>query len=452
MRVLLVSGNRDHWPSPVVPLGVISIAGAIREEHETKLCDLCFVDDPEAALVQAIEEFRPDVIGIGMRNLDSNAYNAQGAEILAAYYQGLVQAAKKVTSAPIVMGGSGFSLQPQRLLERFGADYGVVGEGERAFREVLSALARGEVPPRVVRGENVLANNEGLLRVQLRKSATIMSDLDLLPPPARDLVDHRYYEFDGTENIQTKRGCAFGCTYCDYPDLEGRKVRARDPQRVADEVLERSKIPGIGYGYFVDSVFNVPPKHALAICKALIDRGSPMPWCCYGTPAAFDDELVAAMVEAGCQGVEVGTDSGTDRMLKLLKKPFKLADVVKTRELFLKHGLLDSHTFVLGAEDETAEEVRASLQFIRELNPDIAVLVVFTEERETRAIARAKHREDILRVLGEEAPSQPGWIVAELGIRFGGKAVPGEGVGPAWVRYARKRREKLLAGRIAAAT
>ncbi len=68
----------------------------------------------------------------------------------------------------------------------------------------------------------------------------------------------------------------------------------------------------------------------------MYSRGSPLPWVCYGTPAAFDDELVAAMVAAGCQGVEIGSDSGTDPMLHRLKKPFRVADILRTRELFLR--------------------------------------------------------------------------------------------------------------------
>ena len=202
------------------------------------------------------------------------------------------------------------------------------------MRDMMDKLARGETPPKLLRGEAVVWDREGPVPVRLKRSAESQSDLDLLPPPARELVDPRYYERAGTDNIQTKRGCAFHCTYCDYPDLEGRRVRVRNPVSIAEEFVERSKVPGVEFCFVVDSVFNVPPKHALAVCNELIARGSPLPWACYGTPAAFDDALVKAMVESGCKGVEIGTDSGNERVLKRLRKPFTLDDVRRTRELF----------------------------------------------------------------------------------------------------------------------
>src|SRR5439155_5543441 len=233
-------------------------------------------------IARAIDEHAPEVVGVGLRNLHTNAYD--GTEKLIAEYTDVVAAIRSRTRARVVLGGAGFSLRPQLLLETLGADHGIVGEGERAFRFVVDSLSAGEIPPRIVHGEAIAAP------VSLRR-APVASDLDLLPAPARDLVDARYYEFDGTDNVQTKRGCAFQCTYCDYPDLEGRKVRVRDPEAIADEIVARSKIPGVTHAFVVDSVFNVPPAHALAVCRALTARGSPLPWVCYGSPVAFDDAL-----------------------------------------------------------------------------------------------------------------------------------------------------------------
>jgi radical SAM superfamily enzyme YgiQ (UPF0313 family) len=335
------------------------------------------------------------------------------------------------------------------LLERLGADYGVVGEGERLLPELLDKLASGQEPDRLIIAPSVAPRALGPIRLQ--KPGPVQNDLDQLPPPARDLVDPRYYEIDGTDSIQTKRGCSFQCTYCDYPDLEGRQVRVRDPELIADEVMARARIPGVTHIFFVDSVFNLPPSHALAVSRALIARGSKVPWVCYGTPCAFDEELVETMVEAGCQGVEIGSDAGTARMLKRLRKPFQLEDIVRTRNLFLRYGLLDSHTFVLGAEDETLEEARATLAFAEQLDPDIAVFIVFMEDREAMTVHRAQHREALLETLAREAPRHTGWLVPELGIRFGQSYTNAFGTrrfeGPNWLKLARMRRQRLRTGR-----
>jgi radical SAM superfamily enzyme YgiQ (UPF0313 family) len=425
MRVLVVSANREVMPQAVVPLGAISVAAAAREAHEVALLDLCFEADPLEAARRAVREARPDVVGVGLRNLRLGTY-AESDELIA-YYRALVGAIRGETRAPVVLGGAGFSLRPQTLLDELGADHGVIGEGERAFRGLCDEIAAGRTPPRLV-----TPSTYGL-----------RDTLDDLPRPARDLVDPRYYDRDGTDNVQTKRGCCFECAYCDYPDIEGRRFRLRDPVKVAAEAAERARAPGVSHLFFVDSVFNVPHAHALAVCRALVATGVPMRWVAYVSPVGFDDTLARAMAEAGCVGVEIGADSGDDEGLRRLNKPFAIADVRRAHALSAAHGIRDCHTFVLGVGDETEADVRRTLAFVDDLDPDVAVFVVFVEDREDRAIERARHREAILARLAEEAPKRPGWVVPELSIRFGEKvarlAARRRFRGPAWLALAARR-------------
>jgi hypothetical protein len=131
-------------------------------------------------------------------------------------------------------------------------------------------------------------------------------------------------------------------------------------------------------------------------------------------------------------------------MLEKLHKPFGIEHIVKTRALFRATGILDCHTFVLGALDETPDEVRETLDFVERLDPDVAVFIVFMEDRESLTVHRARHRDAILRLLADEAPRRPGWVVPELGIRFGAKIthiVRRRGLrGPSWLHLAGMRR------------
>src|SRR6188508_1874723 len=149
MRVLLVSANREKLPSPVVPIGVLAVAAALRDAHDVRVVDLCFEEDPRAALRRAIAAMDPQVIGVGLRNLHTNAYD--GMERLLAEYGELVGWIRAASRSPIVLGGAAYSLQPETLLARLGADYGVVGEGERAFRDLVDRLSLGEKPPPIHR-------------------------------------------------------------------------------------------------------------------------------------------------------------------------------------------------------------------------------------------------------------------------------------------------------------
>jgi radical SAM superfamily enzyme YgiQ (UPF0313 family) len=439
MRVLLVSANREQFPSPVVPIGILYVASALRDRHEVKVVDLCFEEDPAAVVRDAIAKFQPEVVGLGLRNLHDSTYASSDG--ILTYYDAVARAIREASSAPIVLGGAAVTLRPTQLVERLGASHAVVGEGEGTFRALIDALERGERPETVLHAPPARASLIGV-----RKRREDFADLDALLPPARDLADPRYFAFDGTTSVQTKRGCAFQCTYCDYPDLEGRKVRVRAPAAVADEFERAAKTPGVSHVFVVDSVFNVPRSHALAVADELIARGAPIPWVAYVTPASFDDVLAERMAKAGCVGVEIGTDSGTPRMLERLGKPFTLDQVKRARDALRSAGIADCHTFVLGAEDETVEEAERTLDFVEELDPDIAVFVVFMEDREDREIGHAARRDEILRMLARRCLTRPGLIVPELGIRYGPKVaslVRGRSLrGPAWVHLARARRAR----------
>lgn len=243
--------------------------------------------------------------------------------------------------------------------------------------------------------------------------------------------------------VQTKRGCAFQCTYCDYPDLEGRKIRLRDPSAVAREIVACASRPSVSHVFVVDAVFNVPRSHALAVCRELVALGSRVPWVCYVTPAGLDDEVAAAMAEAGCIGVEIGTDAGSPTTLARLKKPFAPSDVVAAQRALRAHGILDCHTFILGTPGETTAETEETLRFVDALDPGVAVFVTATEDREAKPLGPAARREELLRILDREARLRPRWVVPELGIRFGARLTDlmrRRGArGPTWLALARTR-------------
>jgi len=433
MRVLFVSANQEMLPQPVVPIGVLSVASAARSHgHVVALADLCFESDPHAYLTTALATFGPDIVAIGLRNLHGNEYSDD--ERTLAFYESLVRTVRGASACPVVLGGSAFSLRPETLVRRLGADHGIVGEGERAFPWLLGELQAGRIAPGILRSASVSAGRWFAVPDARHGS------LDELPVAARDLIDPRYFRFNGVDSVQTKRGCAFACAYCDYPDLEGRLVRTRSPSAVADELASCAKTPGVTHAFIVDSVFNVPRSHALEVCREVIARGAPLPWVCYASPVGLDAVLVGAMRAAGCVGVELGSDAGTEAGLERLRKPFGLEQIRRARELLSAHDIRDCHTFVLGAMDETVAEASETLRFVSELRPDAAVFIVFREDREQCTPSRARNREALLELLAREAPKHPGWSVPELRIRFGAKLtryLERRGFrGPAWLALA----------------
>jgi len=414
MKVAFVSGNRERLPDAVLPLGLLYVMASTPARHQRVLLDLCFEPEPELALRTHVDTWAPDVVALGMRNIQRADYT--GTKDSLDYYAGLIEAIRGVSEAPVVLGGSGFSVMPEALMQRLEPDYGISGEGEQAFATLLEALEAGAgldaVPAlhRFVDGR--LVSNAPPARFQ---------DLDALPGPDRTLVDDRYYRDFGIDSVQTKRGCPLRCDYCTYPRIEGRVGRLRDPARVADEFerIARER-PEAAHVFVVDSVFNLPLAHAKAVCRTLTERGNRLPWTCYANPLGFDRELAECMAAAGCAGMEVGSDSGSESALKRLRKGFTTDHVRRLHALARDAGIPDCHTFILGTPGESLDDVRRTLDFVVDLDPFSVILMVWTDDAEAvepglRAGRRA-FRESVLEILEERKHAFPWWSIPELGV------------------------------------
>ena len=416
MRLAFVSANREQLPDPVVPLGLLSVMANTPDHHERELWDLCFERDPVAVLAARLATWRPDLVALGLRNVQNSDYT--NIEDNLRYYQRLVAAAREA-GVPVVLGGAGFSVMPREILARLEASWGISGEGEAALPALLACLERG--------GEGLaqVPNLHWWDRGDLRSNPppAQLLDLDTLRPASRGAADPRYYQRVGIESLQSKRGCPLGCEYCTYPLIEGRRHRLRDPVRVVDELeAAMAAQSDLNHLFFVDSVFTLPAHHAEAICRELIRRNIDLGWTCYANPIGFDRQLAELMKAAGCVGMEVGTDSGSDTVLARQGKGFTVADVHRMHAICQDVGLLDCHTFVLGTTGETLDHVRETLDFLDELEPFAAILMMWMEDLEaldpTLSLQRRVFRDAVRDLLVERCATRPRWIAPQLRIAY----------------------------------
>lgn len=426
MRIAFVSPNREQLPDPVVPLGVLYMMAVAGDRHDKTLIDLCFDDDPIATLGREVARCAPDVVAIGMRNIQNADYT--GTRTTLDYYDEVVRTIREHTQAPIVIGGGGFSIIPAELVKRFGVDYGIAGEGEVAFAQLLDRLEHGS------RDASGIANvygadgrpvGQGVGQAR-RSGRHQFLDIRGNVRPDRRWVSERYYEHSGIGSIQTKRGCAMRCDYCTYPTIEGRVIRQRYAEDVADEWLEMLQAaPAIDHVFVVDAVFNLPPEHARQVCRALLDRGVRKPWTCYLNPIRFDQDLADLMAAAGCAGVEIGSDSGTEEGLRRLRKGFTTDDIRRTAVACRSAGIKDCHTFVLGTPGETLDDVERSLDFIEALDPYSAILMAYKDDHEAvdaeLAARLGAFREQVLAAIVRRAGPHARWAVPSTGLRFGAR-------------------------------
>ena len=194
--------------------------------------------------------------------------------------------------------------------------------------------------------------------------------------PDRSLFDiASYHRLGGMLNIQTKRGCPFRCIYCTYPTVEGRRMRLRSPYAVADELEQVMLYTGVRHFFIVDSVFNYPVEHAQAVCREIIKRRLDIAWSCYASPAHMTRELAALMAQAGCSGVEFGTDSLEDNVLRRLGKSFTVRTARIASEICRSNGLKFCHFVFAGAPGDTDATVQTTMKRLEELQPDAVVVM-----------------------------------------------------------------------------
>jgi radical SAM superfamily enzyme YgiQ (UPF0313 family) len=391
------------------------VAG-VPARHARTLVDLCFEEEPLETLRESLRAFEPDVVALGMRNIQSADYAGTADTI--DYYASLLAAIREVCAAPVVMGGSGFSVMPAELMGRLRPDFGISGEAEQSLPALLEILDGGGS----FEGVHNLYRFAGDELVSNPPAAGFL-DMNALPLPDRSLVDPRHYEQVGIESLQTKRGCPLRCEYCTYPIIEGRVGRLRDPAAVVDELISIVELhPEVNHLFVVDSVFNLPRSHAKAVCREMIERAPSLPWTCYANPLGFDAELAELMARAGCAGMEVGSDSGSDRILTELRKGFTTRQIRDFNQLARQAEIPDCHTFLLGTPGETMDDVLRTLDFIVDLDPFGAILMAWFDDYEALDPELAKERrclrDSVLSLLDEHKTEFPWWSIPSLGVNY----------------------------------
>lgn len=356
-KVLLVNCNTVKVPYPVPPIGLCLLAASLEVTWEVNIYDCMF--DEVAGLVEKVLQFTPDYIGFSIRNIDSTMSDSCDYYVNYQVFS-VIQPIKKITSAKIILGGSGFSIFPKELMDLTKADYGVIGEGEGAFRKLLETIERGEsVFPsgNIIVGGTLWENFLGKPNLTELISDRF-STIDLK-------IEFSQYSEKGAYSIQTKRGCSHKCIYCTYPFLEGKIFRTRKPKDIADEIEQAQERLGNVVFEFVDSTFNDPKGHAEVICQEIIDRKLKLRLRTMGiNPRNASEKLFELMMEAGFVQIDATPDTASPSLLTNLGKGFNIDEIRQMANAIRKLNLPTMWFFLFGGPGENEETFKETLDFI----------------------------------------------------------------------------------------
>ncbi len=334
-------------------MGMAVVGAALEDDgHQVRMYDYLAAGQNDSDLIHAVEEYRPEFIGLSIRNLDDNidsSFEIDNAKKFK-WISGLVEQMKSTTTAPVIIGGPAFSLMPETILDVTGADYGITGEGEKAICQLITDLRENRKTDRIICGSEFFLSGSGIKGALYEESLV-----------------HYYYETSDFINIQTKRGCPFNCVYCTYPSLEGHCFRYRDNEEVIDEIRRLKTQLGCNSFFFTDSIFNDPAGRYRELLEDIISKDLDIKWAAYFTPYRLEKADIDLCKRAGLFAVELGTDASNTTALAGLNKMFDWDGVVKANDVITNAGLACAHFVIFGGPDETYETLAEGIENCRRL-------------------------------------------------------------------------------------
>ncbi|MFE1321347.1 tryptophan 2-C-methyltransferase [Kitasatospora phosalacinea] len=400
--VLLVNPNKVH--PPIAPYALDVLTTALEDDgFEVEVLDLTFRrDDWKTCLHEYFAERSPMLVGVTVRNTDT-VYAFEQRPFVGEHRE-IITEIRRLTDAPVVGGGIGFSTMPFALVEYFGIDYGVKGPGEKILCELAAAIAEGRdtatvpglirntargavrVPPAVLtvrHGQPQPAEPTGQFEPRVWQVDRLSVYRRRSGVPRR--VDNlEYYRRGGLGSILTKNGCAYRCSHCVEPDAKGTRYGQRELASVVDE-MESLAAQGILDQHTTDSEFNLSIAHAKNLLREVVRRRHADPanplnrlrlWV-YCQPSPFDEEFADLLAEAGCRGVNVGSDHIRPEVLsgwKVTEKGgtyYTFADTERLVRLCRERGILTMVEALFGMPGETPETVRACVDAFMALDATV---------------------------------------------------------------------------------
>ena len=415
MKVLLINPPIRDWAKPnVLPLGLGYIASVLRNEgHEVQVIDINAYRWSPEEVEEKINKADFDIAGIG------------AIVTVYKYVKWLTQIIRKYHPVKqIIIGGSVGTSIPHIVLEKTEADITCIGEGEVTIVELIEAIDN----------KQDLSGVDGIWfkvkdgKIYKNKNRKPIKDMDTIPLPAWDLFPMDIYLknpvgalnrnkwIDGSleensvlsMNLSGTRGCPYKCIYC-YHDFMGQGYRNRSPQNIVTEMKILFEKYGVRYFHFIDDEFCMKKDFVYDFCKSVKSNfDGKKTWGCTGRVNLMTEDLIVKMADAGCVLIGYGIESGSQKMLDVMKKGVKVEQAKEAIRLTKKHLGWADCSFMIGTPGENMETVQETIDFCKELdlNPEV---IFFTTpypgtELYKMALSQGKiaDEEDYILGLGEQ--------------------------------------------------
>ena len=297
-----------------------------------------------------------------------------------------VQLAKEIVPSicTIAKGAPFLTYNTNTIYENPFIDYVIIGEAELTLKDILDG-----VPDNEILG---ICYRENFQPVKNDKRPFI-DNLDILPFPARHLVDNSIYKRPDNGKVQAvvkvARGCPFHCFFCLATPVSGAKVRTRSPENIVAELKECVEKYNIKNFLFWSDIFNFNREWTLELCQKIIESGLKITWSSNTRADTMDEEMARMMYKSGCRLVSIGVESGSQKMLDNIGKKITLDDIRNTVKILKKNKIKIYNYYVIGLPWETEETVEETIKFAIELDSNFISFYTATPLPGTKYFAYA---------------------------------------------------------------
>ncbi len=341
LTILLVNPNTFQSP-PVIPISLEYLATALeKHNHDVEILDLCFSKTPEKDLDKAIKAKSYDLVGFTIRNIDSAIFFNN--QFFLPEFKSLVQNVKR-QNIPVILGGSGFSVMPNEILDYLDADYGIIGPGEIVFPKFLELWQSKQITKKTYDGWE-----PGV-------------DKDLVYLRSNKVDYSRYLKGEGIVGFETHVGCNNQCPYCIEADT---KVSFK---KIPNIIIELSHLVNQGYTHFhtCDTEFNTDLQFSLDFCLALIERDLDLKWALYMKPTPFNEHLIELLHKSKAYLITLSVDSD-ERIQK--SNRYTYDDLTQIVNYCQKYQIKLAIDLFIGYPNETIESVIKMINFFKNNRP-----------------------------------------------------------------------------------
>ncbi|MDP6642282.1 MAG: radical SAM protein [Candidatus Nanoarchaeia archaeon] len=386
MKVLLIMPSMDsgYWRRlgkkvgpKSEPLSLAYIGAMLKKHnHEVKILDCEALDYSFEEVEDYLKKNEFDVVGIAM------------ITIMYSQTMTICKLVKKMyPKAKIIVGGphpSAHGNAKEILETEFLIDYCVVGEAEKTFVELLNLIENKKEDHKELLKVNGISyrNNE---EVMITRPRDTVKELDEFPIPDRSLLNMSlyrptvsYYRKLPAYIILTSRGCGYRCTFCSK--VFDKEFRYHSPERVVEEMKILVEEHGAKEIVFRDDTFTMKFDWTKEVCEKIIESNlnKKVKWSCMTRVSLVNPELLRLMKEAGCWGIHFGVESGSQRLLDMIKKDVTIKQIKDAFKWCREIGIESRAFMMIGLPTETRDESLKTINFAKELDPDWAQFTITT--------------------------------------------------------------------------